>query len=248
MLNARTPLLLCLIGLVPAAAALAQDASANRRTMVVTGQAEVLTLPDEVIVTLGVESRDAELAAAKRNNDERVAKLLALAAEFEVGPRDVKSDYIGVEPKYREEEDALKVTLYLVRRTTVIRLKSVARFEELLGRALESGANHVHAVEFATSELRRHKDRARSLALTAAREKAEAMASDLGVTVGRPVAVQEGWEGCSSSYNSGWSGRGLFTYANSVEAVAGDESNVGETFKPGQLRITANVTVTYELE
>ena len=41
------------------------------RTINVTGDAEVRVVPDEVILTLGVETDDMEIDVAKRKNDER---------------------------------------------------------------------------------------------------------------------------------------------------------------------------------
>ena len=57
----------------------------------------------------------------------------------------------------------------------VITLGDVSRFEDLLSDTLLAGANHVHNVEFRTTELRQHRDAARALAIQAAREKAEAL-------------------------------------------------------------------------
>ena len=48
----------------------------------------------------------------------------------------------------------------------------VDQFEELLSRVLLAGANHIYDIDFSTSELRKHRDAARALAMKAAQEKA----------------------------------------------------------------------------
>ena len=85
-----------------------------------------------------------------------------------------------------------------------ILLRNVDQFEELLRRVLLAGANHIYDIDFSTSELRKHRDAARALAMKAAQEKANDLAAAAGLkVVGTPISVS------SSSYGGGtWSGRG----------------------------------------
>ena len=53
----------------------------------VSGQAEVRVVPDEVVVTLGVETNDLSLAVARAQNDEIVAKALQAAEAVGWRPR-----------------------------------------------------------------------------------------------------------------------------------------------------------------
>ncbi|MEJ2068533.1 MAG: SIMPL domain-containing protein, partial [Deltaproteobacteria bacterium] len=49
------------------------------RLITVTGEAEVQVVPNQAILTLGVETGDRDLGIAKRENDERIKRVLALA-------------------------------------------------------------------------------------------------------------------------------------------------------------------------
>ena len=68
------------LGATPAAAQTAppQD-RAEPRLVTVTGEAVVNVVPDEVVLTLGVESSDKQLRRAKSLNDDRVKQVLAAA-------------------------------------------------------------------------------------------------------------------------------------------------------------------------
>src|SRR5207253_2892836 len=46
-------------------------------TISVTGDAQVNVVPDEVIITLGIETSDKVLKTAKNENDQRVAQVIA---------------------------------------------------------------------------------------------------------------------------------------------------------------------------
>ncbi len=75
-------------------------------TITVTGSAEVLVVPDEVIFSLDVTKTNKELQIAKRLNDESVAKILELTKRFSVAPQNVQTAATSVEMKYDSIRDA----------------------------------------------------------------------------------------------------------------------------------------------
>jgi uncharacterized protein len=221
-----------------------QDAS--KRTISVSGESEIRVVPDEVVLTLGVETFDADLQASKADNDARVAAILAAMRERRVPDERVRTDFLQLEPRYRSQTDRLIPVGYVVRKTIVVTLREVATFDAVLGAAVAAGATHVHGIDFRTTELRAHRDRARALAIDAAREKAEAMAGRLGQRVGPPLTIAEGHSGWWSGYGSGWGARGSAMTQNVVQDTGGEGAGDG-TISPGQIAIKGNVTVTFEL-
>ena len=164
-------LLLTITMLTVSIPALAQEAQ-RPRLITVTGDAEVRVVPDEVILNLGVETWSKDLKAAKTENDQRVQKILQLAKTFGIESKHVQTDYISIEPRYEDQWEHRNFIGYFVRKTVAITLRDTSRFEALLSRALEAGADYVHGVQFRTTDLRKHRDQARALAIKAAREKA----------------------------------------------------------------------------
>jgi uncharacterized protein YggE len=206
-------------------------------------------VPDEVILTLGVETWDKDLDVAKGQNDAIVARVLALAADYGIEPEYVQTDYVSIEPRYRngyyEERDFVG---YFVHKTIAITLRDLAQFEDVLGGALDSGVNYVHGIEFRTTELREHKDEARSLAIQAAREKAEALAGELGQRIGEPHLIQEEQSGWWSPYNSWWGARwGTTGMSQNVIQELGGSATLAGSVAPGQISVNARVSVTFEL-
>ena len=189
----------------------------------VTGDAEIRVVPDEVVLTLGIQTWDKNMAKAKRQNDEIVVKVLALTGEHGIEPQHVQTDYVSIDPRYRngyyEESDFIG---YFVRKTIVITLRDLTKFEELLTDSLDAGVNFVHGIEFRTTELRKHRDEARALAIQAAQEKAADMAGGLGYQVGDPQSVAEVHSSWWSGYNRWWgSGMGGAMAQNVIQEVAG---------------------------
>ena len=150
---------------------------ATPRLITVTGQSEVNVVPDEVVITLGVETLDKKLSAAKTQNDASVKKILALAPQYQIEAKYVQTSQISIYPRYQGGSwGGSNFIGYEVEKTIVFILKDVSKFEEFLSGVLEAGANSVQGIQFRTTELRKYKDQARAMAVKAAKEKAVAKA------------------------------------------------------------------------
>jgi uncharacterized protein YggE len=228
--------MLCVIAAL-AGAARADKSDLPPREIVVGGDAEIKVVPDQVILTMAVDTVDKDLIAAKQQNDERVRKILAVTQQFKIEPRHVQTDQVTIEPRYRQS-DQRDFLGFGVRKSVVVCLKDMAKFEALLMALLKAGTNRVDGVQFQTTELRKHRDQARLQAIRAAREKAVALAGELGQKVGRPRSIVENGVG----YNAR-AGYGNFNN----EAASGDAGSAEGGFAPGQISVSASVTVHFEL-
>jgi uncharacterized protein len=239
------PLLLLLMPLVVAA----QDVQ-QRSTIDVQGSADVKVVPDQVFIVFGIETSDPNLTVSKSRNDERIKKLLALTKDLNIDPKYVQTDFVSIEPwehELRDENRTMRLE-YRVRKNIAVTLSDTAKFEELLSRALEGGVNHVHGIQFRTTELRKHRDHAREMAVQAAKEKASLLAGKLGRQVGPAIRISEYSGGWYSPY-SWWGGQGYGSNAMSqVSSQAGEASASEGTIALGQITVTANVSVSFALQ
>jgi uncharacterized protein YggE len=225
------------------------EGSGSERSITVTGDADVLVAPDEVVLTLGVETWDKKMEQAKSQNDRIVASVMALVSEHGIPSKHIQTDYVSIEPRYRngyyEERDFVG---YFVRKNIVVTLRDLDQFESLLTGALDAGANHVHGIEFRTTQLRTHKDKARALATGAAEEKAAALAGELGQRLGEPMYIEEvhsqWWSGYGSWWYSAW---GSAMAQNVVQDAGGGAILSDATVAPGQIRINAKVRAVFSL-
>ena len=238
--------------IVTAAIAFAPSVSAaqppSSRTISVNGTAEVRVAPDEVVLTVGVETDSPDIARARTENDRRIKAIADAAKENGVAPEHVKSDFLDIQPRYKDEYARREFLGFFARRSLVITLRDVTKFEPLLSSVLAAGANYVHGIDFRTTELRKHRDAARNLALTAAREKASAMSATMGVALGAAITIQEGYSGWWSPYSSWWGQRsGGMTAQNVLQSGGGRDPQADDALVPGQISVSANVSVTFEL-
>ncbi len=240
---------------------LSTSAAVNPGSISVHGQAQVLVVPDQVEIRLGIVSHDPELGLAKADNDRRTAASLARLKGMGLAARDYQTDAIHVEPEYETIAGQPQVLKrFAVQRHVVITLREVGRFEELLQALLDAGVNQVLDIQFCSTELRRHRDEARRMAIRAAQEKAELLVGELGGHLGRPTRIDEqgnqgGWSsyGYYSLYGGSWHSRSSsYMMQNSVAVASGpsEASAEGSTqaFAPGQIRVSAVVLVQFEME
>lgn len=231
------------------------DEPANDKTRRITtgGSAEVRVVPSRVVLTFGVETFNPDLSIAKRDNDTRASAVIALSKELGVTPKDVQTDYIFVEPVYEGYDDrrAGKFLHYLVRKTVVVLLRDTAKFEAALSGALERGATHVLRVRFEVDDLKKHRDKARSDAIKAARDKAQMLAGDLGAKLGRVMSIQDyGSYDSATFYGGSWRDRGEGGGQSQISSQAETPASptIGDALALGQMRISAQVNVSFELQ
>jgi hypothetical protein len=220
----------------------------DRHRISVTGEAEVDVAPDRIVVTFGIDTRDASLLLAKQQNDAIAKKGLAAVKATGVSDGDIQTDQLSISQRF----DARGALLgYTVRNMFAVTLKDPARVEPLISTALDAGVNYLLGVDFQTTQLKRYREQARALAVTAAREKADKMAGTLGQTVGNPLQIDEDQRYGAASYYSSWSGTGWGDRSGNtagsqvVAVVSGGE--VGDTVALGKVVIRASVHVVFEL-
>jgi len=216
-------------------------------TIHVTGDAEIKVAPDQVIISLGVEVHSKVLAEARRENDKRVRAVRAAGAHLGVEEKDIQTDFIQLGMEY--ENDGVTPRYYYTRKSIVLTLRDVARMEEVIAAAVDAGATHIHGVEFETTKLREHRDRARALAVQAAAEKARDMAAAAGLKViGGPVSISSASYGSRSWYGNGWNiPRGMMAQNVFMEANSGP-APAAATIALGRISVTAAVSMQFRIQ
>ena len=230
-----------------------QPPNVDQPKITVTGEALVYAKPDKIILNFGIETRDNQLLAAKQKNADIWKKAAAALKESGVPNKDVQTDYLSIEPRYKNYNEMEGPIGYVTRNMFVVTLADPAKVESLISQMLEVGVNRVNGVEFQTTEFKRHRESARELAIKAAQEKAEKLAAVLGCTVGKPLSITES-HGGGSWYYSSWSGWGYGRSSGGMsQNVIQDTRGSGGGEDPqsmalGKISIRAGVSVTFELK
>ena len=234
------------VALAGAATGFAQDVSPkleDRPKITVTGEAVVNVKPDRIVLSFGIETSDQTIAAARQKNADAFKKAVAAIKDCGIPEKDVQTDHLSIEPRYKDNYRAGGFLGYFVSNTVAVISNSPEKVEELVTGLLQAGVNHIHGIDFQTTEFKKHREQAREMALKAAREKAEKMASVLGQFIGSPIQISETHLGFGG-YNSR---RGGAMSQNSVQNIDAGPSDTTDTIALGKISIRAAVGVTFEL-
>ena len=198
----------------------------------VTGKGEVKIAPDEVAIRVGMVKLANSPEDARRGVDSIFKEITNLTVRNKIASSQISMDYLQLEPWPPDYETKVARRQYRAVQGMTIVLKDISMYQVFLSELFKTGMNRIESVEFRTSELRRHQDAARELAVKAAREKAEALAKSLGQSIGGAYSIEEIPE---NNYP-------MMRMANQMV----DGGGSAESF--GQISITANVTVKFYLK
>jgi uncharacterized protein len=200
----------------------------------VTGQGKITLKPDVAIITLGVQTTDADAAKARKANNDAMAKVLAALKGFGIAGADITTTDFSINPTYNDKGD--KITGYTVSNTLSVKVKALDKLGDVLTAASTAGANTSGGISFDILDRTAAYNQALAQAMDKAKARADIMAKACGVTLGKALTISE-----SSSYSGP-----VFAAANESVA-AGDTKSIAVPVSSGSLDVSASVNVVYEI-
>lgn len=218
--------------------AYAQSNANNVPLITVTGESTVHVKPDEVTLTFGVETKDEDAKVAKTNNDKLMSDVHKYLKAQKIDPKNIQTDYVRLNAMYVYNDKDRKQE-YAAVNTVSLKLTDIAKYETIVSGLLERGINKIDQVSFGSSKLIQHQTEARNLAIQNAKEKADALASAIGQSIGKAYYINE-----NSSQMIPYPRVAMKT----MNYVSEESSADGPTIAPGEIEIKGNVTVSFVLD
>jgi len=219
-----------------------------QRRISVTGAADVRVQPDYVVLSMGVETKSDTLGEAKQDNDARIERVVSFLKTSAVPAKDIQVDYLAIVP-VPKPYDSKATDYYRVQRSITVTLRQIQAFEIVLNGSVERGITNVHGVDFRTGELKRHREKARELAIIAAQEKAAKLASGLGASVGLPLSIDDSsWGGVSSWSPNYWGQRDRGSSSQVSYTPGGAADEPAGPVALGEIVVSASVRVSFALK
>jgi uncharacterized protein len=183
---------------VRAGAPASSGSAAPERSLTVVGEGLVREAPDIARTTLGVEATAPSAVAATRDAATRIAAVIAAVKGLGVEDRDVqtsaftiRSERFNTPAPAAGSPPGLTPLTYVASSSVSVTIRGTARASEILDAAVSAGANEVWGVSFAHSDEEALRTRARALAVTDARARAEGLARAAGVALGAVLSIDE---------------------------------------------------------
>ncbi len=200
----------------------------------VSGEGKIKAIPDQVFISIAVETKGTNATDVKKQNDTTIEKVLQFITKFKVPKSDVQTKSVSLNPQYDYEK---KKRNYNATQTIEILLKNILQYDALMEGLVDAGINRINLVEFKTSKLTEYQSEARKLAMKEAKSKAEDYVSVLGQKVGKAITITDNTQNYYPQP----------MYAMKTMAMDQAESTK-ETIAIGEINITATVNVSFLLE
>ena len=216
-------------------------------TVTVSGEGEVFAVPDIATFTVSVDELKDTVAEAQDVATEKINKVVSYLKAQGIEEKDLKTVNYSVYPEYTYEREVCtqyscppgKQILkgYRVNQSLSVKVRDTKKAGELLTGVGKLGVTNVSGLDFTIDDEDALQQEARKKAIDDAKEKAEMLADDLGVTLVRIVNFNESGE------------QPYPIYYGKAEALGmgGADRAVPPAVPVGENKIVSNVSITYEI-
>ncbi|MEZ4794851.1 MAG: SIMPL domain-containing protein [Flavobacteriaceae bacterium] len=202
-----------------------------KATVDVSGEGTVKVVPDQVSITVRVESNGKNPKEVKQLNDQTVNEVFAFLRVSGIPEKNIRSEYINLTKNYDYNS---KTYQYVANQSIRIFLEDLSKYEMLMNGLLETGINRIDTVQFLSSKEASLQSEARQKAILNAKMKAEEYVAALGQAIGKAVHISEFQNVSVPS-----------PYLRS--AVLDSSNSKMQTMAPGEMEIQVQVNVSFEL-
>jgi len=226
-------------------------------TISVSGHGEALAVPDIATFTFSVVSDKTTVALAQADATAKINQATDYLTAAGVDKKDIQTSDYSVYPQYDYQNAVCpqaasamgggsvstvycppgKQVLkgYEVRQTTTVKVRDTSKAGDLLAGVGGKGATEVSSLNFTFDNPDAVQSDARNKAIADAKQKADVLARQLGVSLVRVV-----------SFNESGNPSPVY-YAKSMAMGATDSAAPSPNISVGQNKVTDDVSVTYEI-
>lgn len=200
----------------------------------VSGEGKIKVTPDEADISIGVTNTGADANDVKKANDATIDAVIKFLKSQKLSPADYQTDRVNLNRNY---DYTKKKYSYVASQTITIHLKDLSRYDAIMMGLTDAGVNQINGVAFKTSKQEQYESEARVKAVANANKKAADYTNALGQKMGKAIMITDN----TQTYYP----QPIMRMAMAKNEGA-DMQN--ETLALGEIEITANVNISYQLQ
>jgi len=189
------PAALLIFAALPAPANSAE--TTPQRTIVVTGEGEVLGKPDQGHMSAAVVTQAPTAQAAAEENATAMTRVMSALSMLGIPPNRIQTSNYSIQPQYAPLSPTTgvgqrSITGYQATNQVTVTVDDLSKLGSISDTLVRSGANQVGGISFSIADPKPLADRARTAAVNDAMAKARTLAMAAGVRLGPMLNLQEG--------------------------------------------------------
>lgn len=212
--------------------------------LTVRGEAQLERPADQLHLRLGVVTNATEAAQAMQDNTRAMEAIIAGIqklgldkSEYETGRFNVQPQY-APHPRQPQPDWRPQITGYQVTNTLHIKTKKLERAGDLIQAATDAGANNVESIYFDLADQRKHRAEAIEEATRNAVADANVLAKASNQKLVRVLSV---------NLDNAFAPPPVPQYDRMARGMAAAEMASAPPIAPGDITVTASVTIVYEI-
>jgi uncharacterized protein len=206
------------------------------RTLTVSGMGSVRAASDVASVRAGVTVEAIDAGRAQRASNEKMENVVASLRGVGVSESDIQTSNYSVNPRYEYPRGGDRILRgHVASQSVFVTIRDLEIVNGVFDALRSSGATDVGALQFSIDDTEALEAQAREEAIMNARARAQTIASQLGVRLGKATNFSE-------------SGFGSPPVMLERAMAAGGEMDSASNIQTGENEITSSVTVTYAME
>jgi len=212
-------------------------AQPNNRTLSVNGSAQASLTPDIAYISIGVHTENKNATEAVDANNAQAQQIMGALASMGVDAKDMLTTNFSISPMDEWSPDGQKIgTKFVVDNMIYVTLRDIKKVGDILGAAVEAGANNIYGIQFDVSDKTALLASTRQAAVENARKQAEELAMAAGVTLGDVQNI--------SYYNS----YPVPVYDMKGGTAMGVGGGGSVPVSAGQMTLNVDVSIIYEIK
>ncbi|MCL5675731.1 MAG: SIMPL domain-containing protein [Patescibacteria group bacterium] len=202
----------------------------------VDGQGKVTAKPDTAQINLGVTVNGNSVSQVQSQANETMNKITSDLKNLGASDKDIKTTNYSLNPNYDYRSGSQKIIGYVINIYLTVKTKDFNKINQMIDAATKDGANQVGGLSFVVDDPSKFENEARKLAIDNAKQKAQKIANEAGLRLGRVLNVSESQQPRPQPV--------LMNAAKAVDLGGAPEEST--QVEPGSTEIVINVTLSYE--
>lgn len=236
--------------------------TAVQSTISVSGSGDVFVKPNLVVMDFSVVSEGTGVSEATADNNKKMNAIVDAAKSLGITDKDMQTTAYNISPRYDYVKQVATpagpsaaigslpsdpaygsgrrvLSGYDVTQTLTIKIReeNMLKIGQIIEEATAAGANQVGDLQFTLDSPEAVQAQAREKAISDAKSKAGALAAQLGVKLVRITGYSDGGYYPAAQLNF-----------SAKEMAVGTDRAVAPNIQTGENKVTANVSITYEIE
>ncbi|MEM9897932.1 MAG: SIMPL domain-containing protein [Pseudomonadota bacterium] len=209
---------------------------ALNRYVSVSGQGTVSASPDQAVLRFSVEARTATALDAMNEASAKADAVLKFLASSGIEQKAITTTRLSLSPQFSyEDRRDPKLIGYTAANGLSVKVTDLEALGTIVDGVIRSGANRFDGISFTIEDRKKLLDDARKDAVDDARRKAELYAKAAGASLGEVVSISE-------------PGARPPSMPGPVMAMEADFAPRAAPIEPGEMTLSARVTITYALK